>query len=57
MFLTDQSQVTASRGEEAHFFVKSGERRIHYTGATKVMMVRSYGHSAGFDEAGNLRIY
>ena len=57
MFLTDQSQVTASRGEEAHFFLKSEERRIHYTGVTKVMMVRSYGHSAGFDEAGSLRIY
>ena len=50
-------QVTASRGEESHFFLKADNRRVHYTGHTKVFMVRSYTHTAGFDEAGNLRIY
>ena len=51
------SQATASRGEKSHLFLRSGERRLHYTGSTKVLMVRSYGHTAGFDETGNLRIY
>ena len=50
-------QVTASRGEESHLFLKSGEKRLHYTGSTKVLMVRSFAHTAGFDEAGHLRIY
>ena len=50
-------QATASRGGQSHLFLRSGERRLHYTGSTKVMMVRSYGHTAGFDETGNLRIY
>ena len=50
-------QVTASRGEESHFFLQNDNRRVHYTGNTKDLMVRSYTHTAGFDEAGNLRIY
>ena len=50
-------QATASRGEQSHMFLRSGEKRLHYTGSTKVLMVRSFGQSAGFDEAGNLRIY
>jgi len=47
--------LTASMGEEAHVFVKSNERRIHYNGAAFV--VRNAGHSAGFDETGLLRIW
>ena len=59
MFLTGflSCQATASKGEESHFFLRSGVRRLHYTGSTKVLMVRSYGHTAGFDQAGNLRIF
>jgi len=47
--------LTASMGDEAHVFVKSNERRIHYNGAAFV--VRNAGHSAGFDETGLLRIW
>ena len=50
-------QATASRGEESHFFLKAEDRRIHYTGSTKVFTVRSHKHTAGFDEEGNLRIF
>jgi len=47
--------LTASMGEEAHVFIKSNERRIHYNGSAFV--VRNAGHSAGFDESGLLRIW
>jgi len=50
-------QMTASRGEESHMFVKSGDRRLHYSGHTGVMMVRQAGHSAGFDGRGEFRIF
>ena len=50
-------QATASKGDESHFFLRSEVRRVHYTGSTKVLMVRSYGHTAGFDQAGDPRIY
>ncbi len=46
---------TASMGDEAHIFVKSNERRMHYNGHTFV--VRNGGHSAGFDDVGQLRIW
>ena len=47
--------ITASVGEEAHLFVKSNERRIHYNG--KSFVVSNAGHSAGFDEKGLLKIW
>lgn len=47
--------LTASMGEESHIFVKSNDRRIHYNG--KAFVVRNAGHSAGFDEDGQLRIW
>jgi len=47
--------LTASMGDEAHIFVKSNDRRIHYNGAAFV--ARNAGHSAGFDETGLLRIW
>ncbi|TRY61560.1 hypothetical protein TCAL_04192 [Tigriopus californicus] len=47
--------VTGSMGKEAHVFVKSKERRIHYNGASFV--VRNGGHSAGFNEFGVLKIW
>ena len=47
--------LTASMGDEAHIFVKSNDRRIHYNGTAFV--VRNAGHSAGFDETGLLRIW
>ena len=37
--------LTASIGEEAHVFIKSNDRRIHYNGTAFV--VRNAGHSAG----------
>ena len=46
--------LTASLGNEAHLFVKSHERRLHYSNA---FVVRNGGHSAGFDETGMLRIW
>ena len=64
--------VTGSRGEEEHLFLRSGDRRLHYSGQvnqgsctpcaditfqSKVFTVRNAGHSAGFDEAGTLRIF
>ena len=59
MFLSGflSRQATASKGEESHFFMRSEVKKLHYSGSTKVLMVRSYGHTAGFDQAGNLRIY
>ena len=47
--------LTASMGDEAHVFIKSNERRIHYNG--QAFVVRNAGHSAGFDESGLLRIW
>jgi hypothetical protein len=47
--------VTASMGQEAHLFVKSNDRRIHYNGSAFV--VRNAGHSAGFDDDNKLRIW
>ena len=49
--------VTASLGLEAHVFLRSRDRRLHYNGETKVFTVRNAGHSAGFDEEGSLRIF
>eukprot|EP00092_Neocalanus_flemingeri_P035194 GFUD01038298.1.p1 GENE.GFUD01038298.1~~GFUD01038298.1.p1 ORF type:complete len:385 (-),score=90.89 GFUD01038298.1:233-1387(-) len=49
-------QMTASLGDESHMFLRSGDRRLHYSGQTKVFTVRNAGHSAGFDEEGELRI-
>ena len=50
-------QLTASLGQESHLFLRSGDRRLHYSGQSAVFTVRNAGHSAGFDEAGMLRIY
>lgn len=47
--------LTASMGEESHIFVKSNDRRIHYNG--QAFVVRNAGHSAGFDDKGQLRIW
>jgi hypothetical protein len=47
--------IPASMGEESHLFVKSNDRRIHYNG--KAFVVRNAGHSAGFDDDGQLRIW
>jgi len=49
--------VTASLGAESHMFIRSMNRRLHYSGETKVFTVRNAGHSAGFDEEGSLRIF
>ena len=50
-------QVTASLGEESHMFLRTRDRRLHYNGNNGVFMVRNAGHSAGFDEEGELRIF
>ncbi len=47
--------ATASVGDDCHLFVKSSDRRIHYNGM--IFAVRNAGHSAGFDEAGMLKIW
>jgi len=49
--------LTASLGIESHMFIRSLNRRLHYSGETKVFTVRNAGHSAGFDEEGSLRIF
>jgi len=49
--------MTASLGDESHMFLRSGDRRLHYSGHSKVFTVRNAGHSAGFDEEGSLRIF
>lgn len=46
---------TASLGQTSHLFVRRGERRMHFDGASFV--VRNAGHSAGFDEYSRLRVY
>ena len=50
-------QITASLGADSHMFVRSLNRRLHYSGGTKVFTVRNAGHSAGIDEEGSLRIF
>ena len=50
-------KVTASLGDESHMFLRSKDRRLHYNGNTGVFIVRNAGHSAGFDEDGELRIF
>ena len=50
-------QLTASLGQESHLFLRAGDRRLHYSGQSAVFTVRNAGHSAGFDEAGVLRIF
>ena len=50
-------QMTASLGTESHMYVRSLNRRLHFSGGTKVFTVRNAGHSAGFDEEGSLRIF
>ena len=50
-------QTTDSLGEESHVFLRSGDRRLHYSGRSTVFTVRQSGHSAGFDETGSLRIF
>ncbi|XP_040565763.1 uncharacterized protein fest [Lepeophtheirus salmonis] len=47
--------VTASLGEEAHIFIKSEDRRLHYNGNS--FQIRNGGHAAGFNESGSLRIW
>jgi len=54
---SDFVQVTASLGEESHLFLRSKDRRLHYNGGSGVFTVRNAGHSAGFDEGGELRIF
>ena len=56
-FYSNFLQVTASLGDESHVFLRSMNRRLHYSGQSKVFTVRNAGHSAGFDEEGSLRIY
>ncbi|XP_052119658.1 uncharacterized protein LOC113218383 isoform X2 [Frankliniella occidentalis] len=46
---------TASLGQTSHLFVRRGERRMHYDGAS--FIVRNAGHSAGFDEKNQLKVY
>ncbi|XP_060533694.1 uncharacterized protein LOC132706392 [Cylas formicarius] len=46
---------TGSLGETKHLFVRRGERRMHYDGST--FIVRNAGHSAGFDEKHQLKVY
>ncbi|XP_050096335.1 uncharacterized protein LOC126578106 [Anopheles aquasalis] len=46
---------TASLGSTSHLFVRREERRMHFDGAT--FIVRNAGHSAGFDEHNQLRVY
>ena len=50
-------RLTASVGLECHLFLRSQDRRLHYSGETKVFTVRNAGNSAGFDEEGSLRIF
>ncbi|XP_008476727.1 uncharacterized protein LOC103513660 isoform X1 [Diaphorina citri] len=38
-----------------HMFVRRGDRRMHFDGCN--FIVRNAGHSAGFDEANNLKIF
>lgn len=42
-------------GQSSHLFVRRDERRMHFDGSCFV--VRNAGHSSGFDESNNLRVY
>ena len=57
LFINCHSKITASIGEEAHVFLRASERRLHYNGQSTVFTVRNAGHSAGFDEEGELKIF
>nr|KAF7407098.1 hypothetical protein H0235_014754 [Vespula pensylvanica] len=46
---------TASLGQTSHLFVRRGERRMHYDGTS--FIVRNAGHSAGFDDNDQLKVY
>ncbi|XP_014467882.1 PREDICTED: uncharacterized protein LOC106740923 isoform X1 [Dinoponera quadriceps] len=46
---------TASLGQTSHLFVRRGERRMHYDGTS--FIVRNAGHSAGFDDNNQLKVY
>ncbi|KAK9505301.1 hypothetical protein O3M35_009389 [Rhynocoris fuscipes] len=46
---------TASMGSTSHLFVRRGERRLHYDGSS--FIVRNAGHSAGFDEKTQLKVF
>ncbi|XP_050311542.1 uncharacterized protein LOC126747090 [Anthonomus grandis grandis] len=46
---------TGSMGQTRHLFVRRGERRMHYDGTT--FIVRNAGHSAGFNEKHELKVY
>ncbi|CRL06863.1 CLUMA_CG019582, isoform A [Clunio marinus] len=52
---TPQIHCTASLGQSSHLFVRRDERRMHFDGSAFV--VRNAGHSSGFDENNNLRVY
>lgn len=52
---TPNIHCTGSMGQTRHLFVRRGERRMHYDGAT--FIVRNAGHSAGFDEKHQLKVY
>ncbi|XP_014205097.1 uncharacterized protein LOC106636997 [Copidosoma floridanum] len=46
---------TASLGQTPHLFVRRGERRMHYDGTS--FIVRNAGHSAGFDDNNQLKVF
>lgn len=46
---------TPNNAGAPHLFVKRGERRMHCDG--KTFIVRNAGHSAGFDELNQLKVY
>ncbi|CAH2227950.1 jg23991 [Pararge aegeria aegeria] len=46
---------TASLGQTQHLFVRRGERRMHFDGNS--FIVRNGGHSAGFDDKNQLKVY
>ncbi|KAL1123350.1 hypothetical protein AAG570_002435, partial [Ranatra chinensis] len=46
---------TASMGPTSHLFVRRGERRMHFDGTS--FIVRNAGHSAGFDERNQLKVF
>jgi len=49
--------ATASRGDEEHVFIRSGSRRIHYSGVDTAFTIRQGAKAGGFDSNGVLRIY
>ncbi|KAG8225056.1 hypothetical protein J437_LFUL000034 [Ladona fulva] len=52
---TPYLHCTASMGKTSHLFVRRGERRMHFDGS--IFIVRNAGHSAGFDEKNQLKVY